>query len=382
MRTNKTIISIVLLTLGLLGCGGAEEHAGEDIGSVSAAVTTVRSREVGVRFLASGTLKGSQTAILMSKAPGFVQEIRFKPGDRVRAGAVLFVLDDRELGAKLRAAQAGLEEARQALTEAESGLRAAEAQAQVVTSTYERFQSLKEKKAVAPQEYDEVEAKYTATVAQRDMAAARLKRVQSSLQRAEAEVEAVKSYTQITAPFSGRVTERRVDIGNLATPGTPLGVIEKAGGLRAEASVPESQVGKIKVGDTAEVWLEGAEMPLEGRVAEVHQGVDVMSRAFQVQVDLSGELPVDMDPRPGSFVRVGLNVGSAQRLLIPRSALVQRGQLEMVYVVDEGKAQTRLVTIGERHGQQIEVLSGLGEGDVVLTEPDESLREGMRVVTQ
>jgi RND family efflux transporter MFP subunit len=382
MRTNKTIISIVLLTLGLLGCGGAEEHAGEDIGSVSAAVTTVRSREVGVRFLASGTLKGSQTAILMSKAPGFVQEIRFKPGDRVRAGAVLFVLDDRELGAKLRAAQAGLEEARQALTEAESGLRAAEAQAQVVTSTYERFQSLKEKKAVAPQEYDEVEAKYTATVAQRDMAAARLKRVQSSLQRAEAEVEAVKSYTQITAPFSGRVTERRVDIGNLATPGTPLGVIEKAGGLRAEASVPESQVGKIKVGDTAEVWLEGAEMPLEGRVAEVHQGVDVMSRAFQVQVDLPGELPVDVDPRPGSFVRVGLNVGSAQRLLIPRSALVQRGQLEMVYVVDEGKARTRLVTIGERHGQQIEVLSGLGEGDVVVTEPDESLREGMRVVTQ
>jgi hypothetical protein len=107
-----------------------------------------------------------------------------------------------------------------------------------------------------------------------------------------------------------------------------------------------------------------------------------MSRAFQVQVDLPGELPVDVDPRPGSFVRVGLNVGSAQRLLIPRSALVQRGQLEMVYVVDEGKARTRLVTIGERHGQQIEVLSGLGEGDVVVTEPDESLREGMRVVTQ
>jgi multidrug efflux pump subunit AcrA (membrane-fusion protein) len=107
-----------------------------------------------------------------------------------------------------------------------------------------------------------------------------------------------------------------------------------------------------------------------------------MSRAFGVRVDLPVELPDEVDPHPGMFVRVGFNVGSANRLLIPRSALVQRGQLEMVYVVDEGKARTRLVTIGERHGDQIEVLSGLGEEDVVVTEPTESLREGTRVVTQ
>ena len=382
MRTNKTFISMLLLTLGIFGCRGAEEHVGEEAESVSAVVTTVETHEVGLRFVASGTLKGSQTAVLMSKAPGFVQEIRFKPGDRVKAGAVLFVLDDSELGARLRAAQAGLDEARQGLTEAENGLKAAEAQARVVTATYERFQSLKEKRAVAPQEYDEVEARYTGTIAQKDMAQARLNRAQSALQRTEAEVEVVQSYTQITAPFSGRVTERRVDIGNLASPGTPLGVIEKAGGLRAETTVPESQAGKIQVGDTADVWLEGADDPVEGRVAEVHQGVNVASRAFGVQVDLPDELPDEVDPRPGMFVRVGFNVGSAERLLIPESALVRRGQLEMVYVVDEGIARTRLVTVGERHGDRMEVLSGLGEGDVVVIELDESLHEGMLVVTQ
>jgi RND family efflux transporter MFP subunit len=293
-------------------------------------------------------------------------------------------LEDIELGAKLRAAEAGLEEARQGLAEAENGLKAAEAQARVATATYERFKTLKEKRAVAPQEFDEVEGRYTAAIAQREMAEAALRRVQSSIIRAEAEVDAVRSYTQVTAPFSGRVTERRVDIGNLAAPGTPLGVIEREGGLRAEASVPESQAGKIQVGDEALVWFEDEREPVTGRVSEVGQGVDVMTRAFKVQVDLPEALPEmpGVNPRPGMFVRVGFNVGQIERILVPETAVFQRGQLEMVYVVEDERARTRLVTLGPRRGSQFEVLSGLSDGDVVVVDRNVNLREGIRVVTQ
>jgi RND family efflux transporter MFP subunit len=384
MKSKKIISSILLLTLGTLGCGSGEEHRAEETLSASVSVQTVRSDQVDKRFVASGTLGGSQTAVLTSKAPGYVQEIRFKPGDQVRAGQVLFVLEDSELGAKLRAAEAGLEEARQGLTEAENGLKAAQAQARVATATYERFKTLKEKRAVAPQEFDEVEGNYTAAVAQKEMAEAALRRVQSSLVRAEAQVEAVKSYTQVTAPFSGRVTERRVDIGNLAAPGTPLGIIERAGGFRAEASVPESQAGKIQVGDEALVWFQDEGEAVKGRVSEVHQGVDVMTRAFRVQVDLPQDLPEipGVNPRPGMFVRVGFNVGKTERILIPATAVTHRGQLEMVYVVEDDHARTRLVTLGPSRGSQIEVLSGLSDGDVVVTDPGTNLREGMRVVTQ
>jgi RND family efflux transporter MFP subunit len=263
-------------------------------------------------------------------------------------------------------------------------LKAAEAQAGVASATYERFKTLKEKRAVAQQEFDEVEGRYTAAMAQKEMAEARLKRVQSALVGAEAQVEAVKSYTQVTAPFSGRFTERRVDVGNLASPGTPLGVIEQAGALRAEVSVPESQAGKIQVDDTAEVWLEGADEPVEGRVSEVDQGVDVSTRAFMVHVDLPGELPdlPGVNPRPGMFVRVGFDVGRTEQMLVPASAILQRGQLEMVYVVDGDRARTRLVTLGHRRGAQVEVLSGLSEGDVVVSDPGVDLREGTRVVAQ
>jgi RND family efflux transporter MFP subunit len=372
---------VVLLTLGTLACGASEEPAATETGSVSVTVEAVRSGPVDQRFMASGTLRGSQTAVLTSKAPGFVQEIRFKPGDRVRAGQVLFVLEDRELGAKLRGAEAGLEEARQGLTEAENGLKAADAQARVATATYERFKTLEEKRAVAPQEFDEVEGRYTAAVAHKEMAEAALRRVQSSLVRAEAQVEAVRSYTQVTAPFSGRVTERRIDIGNLAAPGTPLGVIERGGGLRAETSVPASRAGRIRVGDDAEVWFADDGEPVTGRVSEVNQGVDVMTRAFMVQVALPEDLPdtAGATPRPGMFVRVGFRVGQTERILVPETALIQRGQLEMVYVVEADRVRSRLVTLGPSRGAQVEILSGLGDGEVVVTNPGMDLRDGMRV---
>jgi RND family efflux transporter MFP subunit len=170
----------------------------------------------------------------------------------------------------------------------------------------------------------------------------------------------------------------------LAAPGTPLGVIERGGSLRAQASVPASQAGRIQVGDEAEVWLADEGEPVTGRVSEVNQGVDVMTRAFMVQVDLPEDLPdqAGVNPRPGMFVRVGFSVGQTERILVPESALIQRGQLKMVYVVEAEHARTRLLTVGPRRGAQVEILSGLSDGDVVVTNPDMSLREGMRVVTQ
>ena len=130
----------------------------------------------------------------------------------------------------------------------------------------------------------------------------------------------------------GAEVQRRVDLGNLAAPGVPLGVIESAGGLQAKVSIPETHAGMIQVGDEAEVWIEGTDEPVPGRVSEV-QGVDAMSRSFTAEVALPEDLPEMRRVRPGMFVRVGFQVGDAQGILIPSSSVMERGQLEMVYVV-------------------------------------------------
>jgi RND family efflux transporter MFP subunit len=329
----------------------------------------VENVTVGDRYEASGSLHGEQTAILTSKITGYVKELRVEAGDRVPASRVLAVLDAPELGARLRAAESGLGEVEQAVVEAEAALTAARAQARVAEATFDRFVSLREKRAVTRQEFDEVEARHAAARAGLSMAEAALARARSARSRAEAEVSGARSlydYRLVKAPFDGRVLERQVDIGNLAAPGAPLFVLEKDGPLRAEVSVEESMAGRIRKGDLAEIVIPHRETPLSGSVTEVVPRIDVQTRAFQVKVELPRNSPQDLVP--GSFVRVRFHVGETTKLLVPRTSLVSRGQLSMVYIVEGERASLRLVTLGHTRGDEVEVLSGLNEGDRIVRE--------------
>ncbi len=229
-----------------------------------------------------------------------------------------------------------------------------------------------------------MEGRFEAANALKEIAEARQRRFESSLERAEAELEAVRSTTRITAPFSGQVIERRVDVGNLATPGTPLAVLDQDGPLCAEVSVEESHAGRIHVGDFAAVWLEGAIESIQGQVSEVFPAVDARTRTFLVKVELPANLSATSEflPRPGKFVRVELTVGETERMVVPESAILRKGQLEMVYVVENDRTRLRLVTLGRREDSQIEILSGLNEGEKVVSKPGADLGEDVRVVTR
>lgn len=365
----------------LSACGGNEEARRAAEGPARrVTVVDARLARVGDRHEATGTLRGQQTAVMTSKATGYVRELLVAPGDTVASGQPLAVLATPELRARLDAARAGLDEARQGEREAEAGVAAAEAQAEVAKSTYERFVALRDQRAVTRQEFDEVAARHASAAAGLEAARSRLARAASALARAEAEVQAAEigvGYATVRAPFDGRVLERRADLGNLAAPGTPLFVIEKEGSLRAEVSVQESLAGRIGVGDPAEVVVGKDAGALEGVVSEVVPSVDPSSRAFLVKVDLpeTGLRGVV----PGRFARVSFRVGETERLLVPRSAVVARGQLDMVYVVEDGRVRLRLVTLGGARGESVEVLSGLSPGERVVDRPAADLVEGAPV---
>jgi RND family efflux transporter MFP subunit len=372
--------------LAAVSCGGDESRAEPEETAVPVAVHVVeRSIEDGI-YHASGTLRARQTAAVASKIQGHLRELPVSAGDRVRAGETLALLEGADLEARLRAATAALEEAENAEREAQSGLEAARARARVAESTFGRYQELLSKRAVTAQEMDEVESRFLSAKADLGMAEARLSRARSGIERARAEVataEAYWSYTRIQAPFDGRVIEKRVDVGNLVTPGVPLLVLEQAGALRAEVSVDESLAGRIQVGDEATVVVSGAgdrdgRGELIGRVSEVFPAIDPASRAFLVKVDL----PETVDSSglaPGRFVRVELSVGRTERMLVPDSAVIRRGQLELVYVVEEGRARLRLLTLGRSRDGFAEVLAGLDPGEAVIVEAQQITEEGMRV---
>jgi RND family efflux transporter MFP subunit len=154
--------------------------------------------------------------------------------------------------------------------------------------------------------------------------------------------------------------------------------MEDSRALRLEADVPEAVVGKLNLGDKLPVRIAALETELEGVISEIAPAADPGSRTFLVKLDL----PPQPGLRAGQFGRVAMPVGETAALRVPASAVVQRGQMEMVFVVSDGKAQLRLVKIGKRIGAEVELVSGVSAGEKVVVADAAGLLDGQPVSMQ
>ena len=210
------------------------------------------------------------------------------------------------------------------------------------------------------------------------MARAKRSQLDPKMAQVEQEIRAariMRDYTRIAAPFSGTVTAKSVEPGNLAAPGAPLLTIERDGAYRLEASVDESRLPFVKAGQTVEVALEALDRRLTARVSEIVPAVDAASRAYTVKIDL----PALPNLRSGMFGRAWFRIGSLKVLTVPAAAILERGQLQSVFVIDSSIARTRLITTGQRQPDVVEVLSGLSEGEKVINPIPPALADGAAV---
>jgi RND family efflux transporter MFP subunit len=318
---------------------------------------------------AVGTVRAVQTSVLASQVMGNVVEVRVHEGDRVERGQVLAVIDDNQPRAGMDRAKAADNAAQQQLTAADSDLALAE-------STLKRYQTLYERKSVSPQEFDEVKARQQTALARRDMAQAEKEQAKAVLAQAHTTFD----YTRIRAPFDGVITEKKVDSGTLASPGTPMFTVEDVRHYRLEATVNESDLSSVHIGQTVAVLIDALGGPdLKGKVAEIVPAADPGSRSFLVKVDL----PAEPRLRSGLFGRAQFSRGERQSLLVPRTAIVERGQLQGVFVLDQNEvAALRYVTLGRPTGDDIEVLAGLQDGDRLVVKPGSLELDGKRVEAQ
>jgi RND family efflux transporter MFP subunit len=219
-----------------------------------------------------------------------------------------------------------------------SKLVAAEADLALAVSTLKRIQYLYEQKIVSQQEFDEVKARQEANLARRDVAQAGQSQARAAVKQAVASLD----YTRIRAPFDGIVTHKKTDRGTLASPGTPIFTIEDTRRYRLEVAVNESDVRYAQIGEEISIGIEALDnTELKGKVVQMVPAADTASRAFLVKI----ELPGDARLRSGLFGRAEFSRGTQEALLIPRSAVVERGQLQGVFVLDQHKiASLRYVT--------------------------------------
>jgi RND family efflux transporter MFP subunit len=347
--------------------------------AVHVAVATAHAEPLPEIYRASGTVRGRATITVTSKAWGYVRAVHVVAGDRVTAGQVLVDLEANDVRAGVTRSRAELDHAVQARAEAESGLEAARVDAELAKTTRDRVTRLLSSGAITRQAYDEVESKYRASLAQQQMAEARLRAASSGIAVARAglaEGQATLDYAHVVAPFAGRVVDRKVDAGALAAPGMPLLVLDDEAGLRVEAAVDESRGAEIHLGDPVTIELGTPGAAQVGAIGEIVPNVDVRSRAFLVKIDLPGAAH---ELRPGAFARVGFQVGVRPRLVVPATVITASGALDRVFVVDHGVARLRMITRGEAQGAWAEVLSGLAAGEAVVADPPRELRDGSPV---
>jgi RND family efflux transporter MFP subunit len=297
---------------------------------------------------------------------GNIVELRVREGDHVQRGQVMAVIDDAQPRAAVDRAAAADLAAQQEISASESDFTLAEA-------TFKRYQTLYERKSISPQEFDEIKARYQAAQARREMARAGRAEAKAALLQARTSL----GYTHIVAPFDGLVTEKKADIGTLANPGLAIFTVEDLRPYRLEATVNESDVRYVRQGQQVYVFIDAlGDRELNGKLIEIVPAADTASRSFLVKI----ELPSDPALRTGLFGRAQFTRGGRTALLIPRSAIVERGQLQGIYVLDQNRiAGLRYITLGKTSAQQVEVLAGLQAGEMLIGDPGSRELSGKKI---
>lgn len=286
-----------------------------------------------------GTVRSKQRAVIEAKVSGRVLQYLATPGKVVKSGELLAEVDAQEVRARREQAAATLEQAVRDLA---------------------RYKQLIITKAISQQDHDAADARHKVAVA------------------ALSEADTMLGYARVTAPFDGVITRKLADVGDLAMPGKALMEIEAPGSLRFEADLPEAILDRVKLGDKMQVKVASIPQAFEGIVSEIAPVADAASRTFQVKFDLTATAGL----RAGQFGRAAVPVAETKVLQVPAEAVMKRGQLEMVFVIRDGRATLRLVKTGKALNGGVGILSGLEEGERIIVSDVAKLTDGQPVTIQ
>ncbi len=307
------------------------------VATVQVATATLSS--LGSREEIIGTVRPVLSAGVSAKVSGTISQVPVVAGQSVKAGDLLAQIDAREVQARVDQAQASAVESRQ---------------------ERDRVERLFATRAASQKEVD-------SAIARADAAEGAL-----------AEARAMLDYTRITAPFDGVVVRKLCDVGDLAQPGRLLFEVEDPRALRLEAEVPEQLSERLALGDTLPVRIDAANFDGEGRVEEIESAIRGASRTLLTKI----ALPTHEGLRSGQFGRATLKLQGEGGVIVPEAAVVERGQLDLVLIVEKDVARLRLVRIGRREKGNVEVLAGIDPGERVVVTAPGKLTDGQTVVVR
>ncbi len=358
---TNTVKSIVILGLVFLVGACSESGKTQAVTSeppipVTLAVATIRSTQ---DISASGHIEAGQAATISTRIMGYITRINVNVGDVVEKGQLLVMISNDDMLAKKAQAEAGLGQAQVAFSNAEKD--------------FHRFAELHKKQSASDKELESSTLQYASAKAQ----------VESARQMLS-EITAMLTYTRLTAPFSGVVTQKMMDTGNMASPGMPILAIEQTQGLQVSATVSEGDINKVKKGTPVSIDVKSIGTSLRGVITEISQSSNLSGGQYQIKIDLA-----DFSGKglyAGMYVNVLIPVsntsimGDAGSPLVPVASIIHRDQLTGLYTVsDTHTALLRWVRLGKVYGVTVEVLSGLGKNEKFILHAEGKLYNGALV---
>jgi len=357
MKKNLYLIAITIVILMTISCGDTETKAEVDnTPAVPVSVQTVSANTNNPVVIASGKVQAVNSAQLSTRMMGFVANVPVNVGDKVSQGQLLVAINNADLQAKQAQVNASITEANAAFTNAQKD--------------YERFKNLFVENSASQKELDDMTAQF-------NMAKARLE----GAQQMKNEINAQFAYSNITAPFNGVITSKNVKKGDMANPGQPLVSLESPGNFEVIAMVPETEISAIKNNTKVNVSIKSMNETLTGMVTEVSPSAQQTGGQYLVKIILD---KTEVNVRSGMFATVVFPIerknATTNVVLIPKAALVTKGQLSGVYTVSQSNtAVLRWLRLGKTMGDQVEVLSGLQVDETYIVNANAKLYNGVKI---
>lgn len=323
----------------------------EDKTKLYVKVAEVKNADAPQLLRLPGTLLGFSQSPIASRASGYIKRWYKDIGSLVQEGEVLAEIDTPELD--------------QLYTQLVATQQQTQESMQLAKSSLERWEALRKKDVVSQQEYEEKRSTYTQAIANYNAAAANAERTRQ-----------LTTFKKVLAPFSGVITKRNIDIGDLIDGTTkPLFLIAKTDPLRVYINVPQSYSQWVKVGQVADISLDEIRgKTFQGKITKSASAIDPLTRTMQVEVTLSNK---DRTLLPGAFVQVNLKLPASHAINIPSNALLIRKEGTQVAIVDEqNKVRLQKIKLGRDFGVSSDVIEGLKGGEKLVLNPSDSLSDG------
>ncbi len=352
------VLAVSMVTMVLVGCQHHEDpHTAthQPAQTYHLAVTNPSTGTMN-EYVRTGTVISDQRLALSSQLTGYIREIRVQEGEPIRQGQVLVRLESSLVEGAIQQGQAGLT--------------AAQAIAHDATTDVRHVEQLFAQGHVSDNELRKARLRH-------DTALQTLQQAQVVLNTALAQ----RQYSEIRSPLTGVVVDRHLRVGDLVVPNTPILTLETNQQWLFSTSLPAQQLAHVTVGMPVAIALDASDQSMTGHVARIVPSQDALTHTYQVKISLPPAVKTAKPIVSGMFGRAIFALGHSTDIVIPKSALIERGGLQGVFVINnQHQAQFRWLRLGREWPQQVAVNAGLRADEHIVAAPNAQLRDGDRVL--